>query len=324
MTMVGTTQAPLTVKRRKGMRKFLWQLYENKLLLLMLAPALIYIILCSYVPMTGIVLAFKSFNYSKGIWGSPWCGTANFKFLIISNKLWPLTRNTLLYNLAFIVVNNILEVAFAIVINELSGKIFKKTFQSLMFLPYFISWVVVSAIVQAVFGYEYGFLNNILEVIGIGRINLYAVESTNYWPFLLVFFKAWKDIGYGSVVYLASVTGIDTDIYEAAEIDGANIWKRIRYITIPCLLPTMIIMLLLAVGQIFRGDFGLFYQLIGNNGQLLEVGDVLDLFIYRSMSKNNDIGMSSAAGLYQSVLCFITIVAVNGIIRKADPDYSLF
>ncbi len=322
--MVKQAQIPQTVKRRTGIHRFLWQIYENKLLLLMLAPALIYIILCSYVPMTGIVLAFKSFNYTKGIWGSPWCGTSNFKFLIISNKLWPLTRNTLLYNLAFIVINNILEVAFAIIINELSGKIFKKTFQSLMFLPYFISWVVVAAIVQAVFGYEYGFVNNILEAIGAGRINLYAVENTKFWPFLLVFFKAWKDIGYGSVVYLASVTGIDTDIYEAAEIDGANIWKRIRYITIPCLLPTMIIMLLMAVGQIFRGDFGLFYQLIGNNGQLLEVGDVLDLFIYRSMSKNNDIGMSSAAGLYQSVLCFITIICVNGIIRKADPDYSLF
>lgn len=315
---------PVAAKKRTGVRKFLWQLGKNKLLLLMLVPALVYIIMCSYVPMTGIVLAFKSYNYAQGIWGSPWCGMDNFQFLIISNKLWPLTRNTLLYNFAFIVVNNILEVAFAIIINELSGKIFKKTFQSLMFLPYFISWVVVAAIVQAVFGYEYGFINNLLEAVGLGRVNLYAIENTGYWPFLLVFFKAWKDIGYGSVVYLASVTGIDTDIYEAAEIDGANIWKRIRYITIPCLLPTMIIMLLLAVGQIFRGDFGLFYQLIGNNGQLLEVGDVLDLFIYRSMSRNNDIGMSSAAGLYQSILCFITIVCVNGLIRKADPEYSLF
>ncbi len=319
-----TKKTPVTVIHRTGFRRFLWQLKENRLLLIMLAPALIYVILCNYVPMSGIVVAFKSYNYGKGIWGSPWCGTANFKFLIISKKLWPLTRNTLLYNLAFIVVDNVFEVAFAIIINELSGKIFKKTFQSLMFLPYFISWVVVAAIVQAVFGYEYGFLNRLIEALGMQRVNLYAVESTKFWPFLLVFFKAWKDIGYGSVVYLASVTGIDTDIYEAAEIDGANIWQRIIYVTIPNLLSTVIIMVLLAVGQIFRGDFGLFYQLIGNNGQLLEVGDVLDLFIYRAMSKNNDIGMSSAAGLYQSVLCFITIMTVNGIIRKIEPDYSLF
>ena len=267
-------------------------------------------------------MAFKDFNYLDGIFGSKWVGFDNFKFLIISDKLWPLTRNTLLYNLAFIVVGMFCEVTFAILINELSSKFFKKLSQTFMFLPYFISWVVVAAMVQAFFSYEHGIVNNAAEAMGLGRLNIYSTSGV--WPFLLVFFRIWKNTGYGSVVYLASVTGIDQGIYEAAEIDGANVWQRIRHITLPCLKPTMIIMFLLAVGQIFRGDFGLFYQLVGNNGQLLEVADILDLFIYRALLTNNDIGMSSAAGLYQSVLCFITIVSVNGIIKKIDPEYTLF
>lgn len=310
------------IQQRSAFGKFVKTFLDCKLLLLMLLPALAYVIIFSYLPMTGIVLAFKKFNYQDGIFGSPWCGWNNFRFLIISNKLWPLTRNTLLYNFAFITVGMTLEVGFAIVINELGNKYFKKVFQSFMFLPYFISWVVVVAIVQAMFSYEFGFLNKLVEMMGFSRFNIYA--SAKPWPFLLVLFKAWKQTGYGTVVYLANITGMDQGIYEAAEIDGANIWQRIRHITIPCLVPTMIIMFLLAIGQIFRGDFGLFYQMVGNNAQLLETTDILDLFIYRALATTNDIGMSSAAGLYQSVLCFATIMTVNFTIKKIQPDYSLF
>jgi putative aldouronate transport system permease protein len=272
--------------------------------------------------MAGIVIAFKKFSYPKGIFASPWVGFNNFKFLMMSNKLAFLTRNTLLYNLAFITVEMTVEVCFAILINELISKKFKRIFQSFMFLPYFISWVVVAAIVQAVFGYEYGMINGIIEGLGGSRINIYA--NSNYWPFLLVLFRVWKMAGYGTVVYLATITGIDPQLYESSAIDGANVWQRVRYITIPSLIPTMIIMFLLALGQVFRGDFGLFYQLIGNNAALLPKTDILDLFIYRALASTSDFGMAAAAGLYQSVLCFITIMIVNGIIKKWQPDYSLF
>lgn len=288
----------------------------------MLLPALLYVLVFSYLPMTGLVMAFKKYNYAGGIFGSPWVGLDNFKFLIISKKLWPLTRNTLLYNTAFIFVGIFVEVGFAIIINELKNRYFKKAFQSFMFLPYFISWVVVATIVQALFSFEYGVVNRALINFGLDRINVY--QDASLWPYLLVLFKLWKETGYGTVIYLSAIAGIDQEQYEAAEIDGASLLQRINYITIPSLVPTIIIMFLLAVGQIFRGDFGLFYQLIGNNAQILPATDILDLFIYRALITTNDYGMSSAAGLYQSVLCFITILSVNGLIKKFQPDYTLF
>ena len=288
----------------------------------MLLPAVVYVITFSYIPMGGIIVAFKRFSFTKGFLGSPWCGLENFRFLFISDKLWTLMRNTLLYNIAFITVGIILEVGFAIIVNELGSKWFKKVFQSFMFLPFFISWVVVLAIVDAIFGYDSGIINNLLQSLGMERFNVYVNAAP--WPFLLVFFKAWKQTGYGSIVYLAAITGMDQEIVDAAEIDGANIWQRIRYITIPSLKPTIIIMTLLAVGNIFRGDFGMFYQLIGNNSVLLEVGDILDLYIYRAMVSSSNLGMASAAGFYQSILCFFTILAANWMVRKYDPEYSLF
>lgn len=288
----------------------------------MLLPALVYVIVFSYIPMGGIIVAFKRFSFAKGFLGSPWCGLENFRFLFISDKLWPLMRNTLLYNAAFITVGIFLEVGFAIVVNELGCKWFKKIFQSFMFLPYFISWVVVIAIVDAILGYDAGIINNILKGLGLERFNIYVNAAP--WPFLLIFFRAWKSTGYGSIVYLAAIAGMDQEIVDAAEIDGANIWQRIRYITIPSLKPTIIIMTLLAIGNIFRGDFGMFYQMIGNNSVLLEVGDILDLYIYRAMVSNSNLGMASAAGFFQSILCFFTIMAANWAVKKYDPDYSLF
>nr|WP_276949348.1 ABC transporter permease subunit [Acetatifactor muris] len=304
------------------MKNFAKKVRKNKILLLMLLPAVVYVIIFSYIPMGGIIVAFKRFSFTKGFLGSPWCGLENFRFLFISDKLWPLMRNTLLYNIAFITAGVILEVGFAIIVNELGSKWFKKVFQSFMFLPFFISWVVVLAIVDAIFGYDSGIINNLLQSLGMERFNVYVNAAP--WPFLLVFFKAWKQTGYGSIVYLAAITGMDQEIVDAAEIDGANIWQRIRYITIPGLKPTIIIMTLLAVGNIFRGDFGMFYQLIGNNSVLLEVGDILDLYIYRAMVSSSNLGMASAAGFYQSILCFFTILAANWMVRKYDPEYSLF
>jgi len=297
-------------------------LYENRILLLMLLPAVLYTIVFSYLPMGGIVLAFKNFRYADGIFGSPWVGLTNFKFLVISGKLWPVTRNTILYNLAFIIVGMFFQILFAIVLSEVRGKKFKKIAQSSMFFPHFISWVVVAAIVYNIFNYEKGVLNNILVSLGSARVNIY--NNPDPWPALLIFLKTWKGLGYGSVVYLAVITGIDQEMYEAADIDGANIWQKIFRITIPSLVPTIMIMLLLSLGQIFRGDFGLFYQLVKSNQKLLPSTDIIDTFVFRALMSTADIGMASATGLYQSVVCFITILIFNAIIKKIQPDYALY
>ena len=308
--------------RRAGFQKRLLSFKNSKYLYLMLLPALAYTLLFSYLPMAGLVMAFKRFNYQKGIFGSPWVGFHNFKFLIASNKLAFLTRNTLLYNLAFIVLGILVQVSFAIMINELRRKMYKRLFQSFIFLPYFISWVVVAAMVQATLGYEYGMVNRLLEMIGLPRINLYM--SADPWPALLIFLHLWKATGYGSIVYMASIAGISPELYDAAAVDGASFWQRIIHVTLPGLKPTMMIMFLLALGQVFRGDFGLFYQMVGNNALLLPKTDILDLYVYRALASSSDLGMAAAAGMYQSVLCFVTIMTVNGVIRKLQPDYSLF
>lgn len=304
--------------RRKG---FWWQVRKNRMLLCMLLPALLYVVIFSYIPMFGIVIAFKDYNYNGGILGSPWCGLKNFEYLRISGKLWTLTRNTLLYNLAFIVFGIIFEVGFAVMLSEITKKTFKKITQAFMFLPYFISWVVVSTIMLNIFG-QNGVLSNILAHFGIEDFSIY--QQIKQWPIIMVAIRIWKQTGYGTVVYLAAIAGLNQEMFEAASIDGASIWQKIRYITIPSLRPTIFIMFLLAVGNIFRGDFGMFYQLVGNNQLLLETSDVIDTFVYRSLITSPNIGMSAAAGFYQSVLCFITIVSVNWLVKKVDPDYTLF
>lgn len=304
--------------KRKG---FWGQVRKNRTLLCMLLPALLYVVIFSYIPMFGITIAFKDYNYNGGILGSPWCGFKNFEYLKISGKLWALTRNTLLYNLAFIVFGIIFEVGFAVMLSEITKKTFKKVTQAFMFLPYFISWVVVSTIMLNIFG-QNGVLSNVLAHFGIEDFSIY--QQIRQWPVIMVAIRSWKQTGYGTVVYLAAIAGLSQEMFEAASIDGASIWQKIRYITIPGLKPTIFIMFLLSVGNIFRGDFGMFYQLVGNNQLLLETSDVIDTFVYRSLITSPNIGMSAAAGFYQSVLCFVTIVSVNWLVKKVDPDYTLF
>ena len=304
--------------KRKG---FWGQVRKNRTLLCMLLPALLYVVIFSYIPMFGITIAFKDYNYNGGILGSPWCGFKNFEYLKISGKLWALTRNTLLYNLAFIVFGIIFEVGFAVMLSEITKKTFKKVTQAFMFLPYFISWVVVSTIMLNIFG-QNGVLSNVLAHFGIEDFSIY--QQSRQRPVIMVAIRIWKQTGYGTVVYLAAIAGLSQEMFEAASIDGASIWQKIRYITIPGLKPTIFIMFLLSVGNIFRGDFGMFYQLVGNNQLLLETSDVIDTFVYRSLITSPNIGMSAAAGFYQSVLCFVTIVSVNWLVKKVDPDYTLF
>lgn len=295
---------------------------KHWMLLLMLLPATLYVIIFSYIPMTGIVLAFKNYQYAGGIYNSPWNGLANFKALLISGKLGMVTRNTLLYNIAFIALGVVFEMGGAILLNEIVSRKFKKISQSLMFLPYFISWVVAGAIMYNIFNYEKGVFNHILTMLGTQPFDLY--NTAKAWPVVLIFLKLWKSTGYGSVVYLAAITGMDQEMFEAASIDGANAWQKIRYITIPSLIPTMMVMVLLAIGNIFRGDFGLFYQTVKSSAILTPVTDVIDTYVFRLLITDGNIGVSAAAGLYQSVLCFITIMVCNGLVKKVNPDYALY
>ena len=316
---ISRTKRPCAQSR---LRAFGTDLRKNRIFLLLLLPAVVYVLIFSYTPMIGVIMAFKKYNFTQGLFASPWVGLKNFKFLMVSNKLWPLTRNTLLYNLAFISIGMVMEVGFAVIINEMRCRWFKKVFQSFIFLPYFISWVIASAVVQTLLDYDFGLISRTLKSLGLPMVNVYV--DARPWPFLLVFFRMWKGVGYGSIVYLSAISGIDAEMYEAADIDGANSWQKLFSITLPNLVPTMVIMFLLACGQIFRGDFGMFYQLIGNNGVLLEVGDILDLYIYRAMAGNANLGYGAAAGLYQSVLCFVTILLANFVVKKIQPDYTLF
>ena len=307
------------VKKKNG---FFKEVYKSRVLLLMLLPAIILVFIFNYIPMGGAILAFKKYNYQQGIWGSDWSGLNNFKFFFQSGTALTVTRNTALYNIAFIAINTILEISFAIILSEMLKKWFKKLIQSFIFLPYFISWVIVGSIAYSLLNYETGTLNAILTGMGIDRINFYS--SGGYWPFITIIFNAWKGVGYGMVVYLAAIAGVDESLQEAASIDGANIFQRIRYVTLPTLTPTVITLTLLALGRVFRGNLDLFYQLVGQNGALFAYTDVIDTYVFRLTLASSDIGRTVAVGLYQSVLCLITILISNWIVKRKEEQYSLF
>lgn len=310
-----------TVKAKKK-RGFLYELRINRILFLMLIPAALYFILNNYLPIFGMYLAFTRFNFADGIFKSPFIGLENFRFLWESGKLVKLTINTIGYNLAFILIGNFMQIASAILLSRLGCKIFKKITQSVMFLPYFVSYVILNVIVYNLFNYDLGFFNSILHSLGQEPYDFYNTPSI--WPFILVILYIWKQIGYGTVIYLATITGISPELYEAAEIDGANVFQQIRYITIPLLTPTFITLLLFSLGGIMKGQFDLFYQVIGNNGVLYDATDILDTFVYRSLKQDFDVGMSTAAGVYQSIFGFIVIMVSNALIKRNHPEQALF
>ena len=310
------------MKKKSGGHSFFKKMWKYRVYLLMLAPAVIYTLIFSYYPMTGVVLAFKKYNYAGGIWGSPWNGLDNFKFFFQSGQAGLVTRNTVLYNILFIVVNTVLQIAVAVLLTEIKNKRYRKVSQSLMFLPYFISWVIVGVMAFNILSNDYGFLNRLIESLGGTRISFYTTPTV--WPWILTFFNVWKGIGYGSVMYLAAIMGIDTTMYEAAAIDGANVFQRIFKITIPSIMPTTVILFLMSVGGIFKGNFDMFYNLVGTNGLLFNYTDVIDTLTFRALISNSDYGMSAAMGLYQSVLCFATVLIANKLVGMYDKDYTLF
>jgi putative aldouronate transport system permease protein len=295
---------------------------KNKALFFMAAPMVLLVIVLQYIPMAGLILAFKNYRYDRGIFGSAWNGLENFRFLFISGAGFLITKNTILYNLVNLITSQVLAIIVAVMITEIPGKFFKKTCQSVIFLPYFISWVIVGTFVYNIFNYEIGALNTFLKSIRMEPVNLYGIPAA--WPFIICFFNGWKWCGYNSVIYIAAITAIDPECYEAADIDGANILQKIWSITMPSIRPTITIMMLLNIGRILRGDFEMFYQIVGNTGQLFNATDVIDTFVFRSLLTNANIGMNAAATLYQSVLCFAIIMVVNHVVKKVEAEYSLF
>lgn len=301
---------------------FLYELKKNRTLFAMILPSILLVLIFSYLPMSGLILAFKNYRFDRGVFGSDWNGLENFRYLFTSGTGFLITKNTIVYNLVNLITSQILAIVIAIFITEINKKLFRSITQSLIFLPYFISWVIVGTFVFALFNYETGLLNNIIKMFSGNAVNVYDMPGV--WPIIIACFNAWKWCGYNSVIYIAAITGVDAEIYEAAAVDGANIFQRIKNITLPSIFPTVVTMILLNIGRILRGDFEMFYQIVGNNGQLFDATDVIDTYVFRSLLQNSNLGMSAAASLYQSLLCFIIIMVVNHIVKKIDESYALF
>lgn len=309
-------------KLKVHLKSFLHELKRKRVLFFMITPVIIYFIIFAYIPMPGSYIAFVDYNIGKGIFGSKFVGLKNFEFLIKTGDLWRITKNTLLYNLAFLVLCNVFQVAFAIMISELGSKWFKKISQSVILLPYFISMVIVGYFAYNFFNYDHGFVNSILTSLGFEKHDFYGDQGI--WKYIIVFFKVWSSTGYGMIIYLATITGISSDIYEAAALDGANLMQKIRCIIVPLLKPTVILLFLFGLGGILKGSFDLFYNLIGNNSVLFVQTDIIDTFVFRSMVSQYNFSQGAAVGFYQSIFGLILVLTVNTIVKKIEPDSALF
>ncbi len=293
-----------------------WQLYA-----LCTIPVLLVFIFC-YLPMGGIIIAFKNYNYADGIFGSAWCGFKNFEFFFKSNDFLNITWNTIYMNFIFIISGTLSALTVGIFLYLLKSRTATKVFQTLLITPHFVSWVIAAYMLYAIINPEFGILNSILENMGIETIDYYSQPSI--WPGILTVAYVWKHVGMDSVIYYAALMGISQDLFEAADIDGANGWNKIRYIIIPELRTLIVMLTLLKIGNIFRADFGLFYQLPQDVGTLYSTTDVMDTYIFRTMRVLGNMGMSSAAGLLQSVVGFVLVVITNAVVNKVDPESSLF
>lgn len=286
-------------------------------------PAILFFIVFHYIPMPGAYIAFTDFNYQAGIFGSRFVGFDNFKFLISSGKLWMLTRNTVLYNVAFIVFGNVLQIGVALLLNEVRSKPFRKVTQSLMFLPYFISAVLLGLLAFSFLNYDFGVIPSLVRSLGGEAPRFYSNPSI--WPVVIVVVYLWQQLGYGSIVYFATICGLDTSMMEASEIDGANAIQRIRYILLPSLKPTAIILILFSIGSILKGNFGLIYNLVGTaNASLQPTTDIIETFVYRSLMNQFNFPAASATGLFQSVVGFVVVMLANYTVKRIEPDYALF
>lgn len=301
------------------MKSFLKNTWKHRAHVIMALPAFLILFFIMYVPMAGLVMAFKNFDYSKGIWASPWCGLDNFKFLLASKSTFiTMTRNTLMYYVIFTALGTFLNVVLAIAIDQFVFKKAAKTMQTLMIIPVFISYAAVQFIVYAFISTDTGILNKTLGM----NIRFYSTAS--WWPLILTIVKMWNSVGYGSVLYMSVLAGIDKELYEAAEIDGANKWQKIWHITLPALIPMVTVMLLLSVGNIMRSDTGLFYQVTRNSGVLYPTTQVIDSYVLNAIFKNSNFGFTAATSFFQSVVGLLLMLFANGMVRKISPENALF
>lgn len=317
MVKANAAAAPSLRKKSRWKRFLHWLPFY-----IMALPGLAYLFINNYVPLLGLQIAFKNFSYSKGMWDSKWIGLKNFRFLFKTSDAWIMVRNTLLYNVVWIILGIILGVTAAIFINEVIGRLKKKFYMTAILLPYLMSAVIIAYLVYAYLSPSSGLFSKLLEKLLGSAPQFY--QETKWWPFILTFVHEWKQIGFGMILYLSSILGIDQSLYEAATLDGATRWQQHKSITLPLLRPTIIMLFILNLGQIFRSDFGLFYQVPMNQGALFSVTQTIDTYVYRALLKFNDVGMSSAASFIQSVVGFVFIVTANKIISKLDKSSALF
>lgn len=289
---------------------------------IMMIPGLVYLLINNYGPMLGMFIAFKKVDYGLGIFKSPWVGFENFKYLFKTDAAFIMTRNTILYNLVFIVLGTVLGIAVGIMLSELRKKAETKFFQTVILLPYLLSWVICAYIGYAFLSKDTGLINNFLNSLGLEAVDWY--NDPGKWTVILVLVNIWKGIGYTSIIYMSTIIGIDKSLYEAARVDGASKWQEIKLITLPCLKSTIIMLTIMNIGRIFYSDFGLFYQIPLNSGTLYPTTQAIDTYVYRALMQQNQIGMSAAAGLYQSIVGFIMVLAANTIVRKLSPDDAMF
>ena len=315
--MVQSDKKQLSAKKKHFINK------DDKALYVMALPTVIFLIIFCYMPMIGLVMAFQDYNVNLGMFGSKFVGLANFEYLFTTTDAWIITRNTVCYNVVFMVVNNCLAMAMAMLLSELTARRYAKVLQTIYMLPYFLSWTVVAIVVTAFLDRDKGLVNQIIKAMGgTGKTNWYQQKAL--WPLLLVGLNAWKGVGYGTVLYLAVISGISHDFYEAAVLDGATKLQQAWYITLPQLRMVLCISIILAIGSIFRADFGLFYSVTLDSGRIYAVTDVIDTYIYRGLTKLANVGMSTAAGFYQSVVGLIMVLIANKVVTKIDPDSAMF
>ncbi|MBO5060368.1 MAG: sugar ABC transporter permease [Clostridia bacterium] len=310
-----TAKAKPKVKKRKYR-------YGHWAMTAMLSPAVIFVFIFSYLPMIGLIIAFQNYKYNLGMFKSPFVGFDNFKFLVFSDTFMELVRNTIGYNMAFIIFGMVAAVLVAVMMDMVHKKVLVKIYQSTMFLPFFLSWIVVSYITHSLFQFDYGIINNLIRSFGGEGISFYS--EGKYWPLILTVVSIWKSIGKNSLVYYGAILSISPELYESASLDGCGGFAKFRYITLPHLKSTMIILTIMAIGGIFRSDYGLFYYLPKDSGALLDWVDVLDTYILRSIRSTGNIGVSSAAGFLQSIVGFVLVVATNYVVKRIDEDSSLF
>ncbi|HEX3017016.1 MAG TPA: ABC transporter permease subunit [Caproicibacter sp.] len=313
-----------TAKTKKRSKKFNRDDLE---LTILASPATIVILVLCYLPMFGVIIAFKNFqlagdNFILDLFNSPWCGFDNFKYLFSSQDAWIIIRNTVGYNVIFILLGVVIQVVLAMMLSELLNHFMAKTYQTIMMMPYFLSWIVVGTFVYAFLEPGHGLVNSVLKALNLGTVSWYT--DVKSWPYIITFLALWKGFGYGTVLYLAAITGIDKSLYEAARIDGASKIQQARYVTLPGIKTVVVILLILSVGSIFGGDMGLFYIVPRQSGALYDATQIIDTYVYRALSGTGNIGMSSAAAFFQSVCGCIMVVVTNLVVRKIDPDSSLF